>query len=62
LRGGFRRCIARQFEHLLHMLKVLCAQFLETVGVTEVVVYGGQRHATLVDAGDYLGGILEILR
>ncbi len=59
--GGFLFRLARELEHVGDVLHILGAGFLGGVAGAEIVVAFGQSQAALVDDGDLLAGVLEIL-
>src|SRR3989442_5170483 len=59
--GGLLRAITHQTESLLQVRDVLSAKLDRFRIVPEIVVAVGQPQPSLVDDGDHLGGVIEIL-
>ena len=59
---GGSRAVADQLENFLHVLNVVFARFFRLGVVLGVVVAIGHAQAALIDVGDYVLGVVRILR
>ena len=51
--------VSQQFEHFLHVIYVLLAQFHRLLIILQVVIAVRQAHPTLVGVRDHLGASLK---